>query len=525
MKKLSILLLSIFCLGLVSCDDSFTDPTPQHNEQEPLMSMDGLSVAKGASLVDHVVLSTAGDSLELITTTATPTLTGKQTIQYMACVSGTEDFAKEVEIEVPNGKMAVNDLNSIFRELLGKTNKEKTLHFRFAAYLADGTSRVRFGTKNTYFNQANMGVTPLPEESNIEEAYYLLGDMTGWDSSAAVKFDHSTLDVNDDPTFTIVVKTTKANSYWKIAPQSAINLGADLFKGTIWGTAVNGDPATSGSLVKVDPQAGMIPEIGKYRITINMLDNTYSIDKVSETLYLVGQPNGWDINGASCKLVSPNGDGIFKGTFALTYGANNNFRFYTALGNWDENSIGSQEADSPVDISSLFVNSIYEGKVVKGKGSFHIDNDGVYLMTVNLNEMTIRIEPAGEPTYIYMVGNINGWTVDASAANAKAGALASLADNGIYTATLDLPDSGNGKSYFRFYKTLDGNWDNTTIGTDTGGDEEIEFDGNDGMATIVPGKQGSFFVPVGKYKVTVDLNENILSISKVTTATKAKRHK
>lgn len=215
-------------------------------------------------------------------------------------------------------------------------------------------------------------------------------------------------------------------------------------------------------------------------------------------------------------LVSENYDGVYVGTFELKWGSENNFRFYTELGDWDKNSIGSQVDDNPVDVTDLFVNGIYSGNVVEGKGSFKVSKNGVYKITVDIIQKTIVIELAGEAKALYMVGDINGWSLDPAASGAKAGAISEISDK-VYQGTLELPDSGDGYSYFRFYEELVPNQpDNTTIGTLSGGVEELglESDGST-MFEVAPGKQGKFKIVPGKYEIEVNLDENIVLMQKL----------
>lgn len=512
MKKLSILLFSILAFTLVSCEDDFKEPTPQSNPQEALMSYEGLEVARGADISQALDLNTTADELNVISTVKTPVLSGNQKIEYIAYVSTNENFDIQEAIEAPDGTVSKNDLDAAFRKLHGKSPKAKSLHMRFAAFLADGTSRVRFGTDEVYFAATEVSVTPIPVEIIIEEEYYLIGNFCDWDISKALVFKHSGKDVYDDPVFNVAVEVGK-DCYWKILPKSSVV--ANTMDGA-YGVAVDGDISLTGDLVNVGAQAGKIENAGWVRFSINMMDLKYTIATVTPSIYLVGQPNGWDINGRSCPLVSENYDGVYVGTFELKWGSENNFRFYTELGDWDKNSIGSQVDDNPVDVTDLFVNGIYSGNVVEGKGSFKVSKNGVYKITVDIIQKTIVIELAGEAKALYMVGDINGWSLDPAASGAKAGAISEISDK-VYQGTLELPDSGDSYSYFRFYEELVPNQpDNTTIGTLSGGVEELglESDGST-MFEVAPGKQGKFKIVPGKYEIEVNLDENIVLMQKL----------
>ena len=71
------------------------------------------------------------------------------------------------------------------------------------------------------------------------------------------------------------------------------------------------------------------------------------------TIYVVGTPNNWDITNGDVVLTDDNGDGIYNGIINHVAG-NAMFRFYTALGDWEIYSLGSQEADGLVNIGVKF---------------------------------------------------------------------------------------------------------------------------------------------------------------------------
>jgi hypothetical protein len=119
-------------------------------------------------------------------------------------------------------------------------------------------------------------------------------------------------------------------------------------------------------------------------------------------IYLVGAPEGW--NGpteanaehyASWKLYDWNGNGVYSNTFAIESGKAM-FRFYTALGGWDENSLGAQAEDNPVE--GEFTNNAFSGSYVEGKGSWSFPNwpGGNMTLTVDTNNKTVTFVNASE---------------------------------------------------------------------------------------------------------------------------------
>lgn len=509
--------MSLVALVFASCDQfDFEEAIPQHNPQEGLVSFDGLTVEKGASIVGDLDLNAVESGLvEVVKTVASPALTEGQSIEYIAYVAKDETFENAIELAVEKNNVTVGDFNKAFRALVGKTPKQNTLYIRFAAYLADGTSWVRFGNKDTYFVSAPVNVTPIPEDFVVEDAYYIIGNMCNWGWKDMLKFNHSDADVYDDPVFRIVF-TCEKDCYWKIVPQSSVDKGTEWAE-PIWGVAVDGDPAAEGTLVNVNPQAGKITEAGTYRMTIDMMNNTYKIEPVGDPfIYLVGNPNGWNINESNYKLESPEFNDIYTGTFEI--GDNQYFRFYKTLGNWDNGSIGSQLEDGK-NVDVVFENGVYTAPVIDGgKGCFVVKNAGKYKMTVDMNNKTFRIEEAKtDPstwTYLYIIGNINGWSTDASATQ---GMMVCKDGSNVYTGVFDFPavDESNAKSYFRFMKELNGTWDLPNQFGAGDADVELAYEENVAMGALVAGNDKCFITSPGKTKVTVDLNENMLVMEKI----------
>ncbi|MEG2402681.1 MAG: SusE domain-containing protein, partial [Muribaculaceae bacterium] len=233
---------------------------------------------------------------------------------------------------------------------------------------------------------------------------------------------------------------------------------------------------------------------------VSIMVTPYYEAPVYPTIYIVGTPNGWDINGAKCPLVCKTGDEVYTGVYNLEDSKNENmFRFYKKLGDWESNSVGSQVDDSPIDITGEFVGGAYSGVVVEGKGSFKVTKNGTYTIVVDLKKMAVSITEGGEDPsswkYIYMVGNINGWSTESGK---TAGKMTCKDGSEVYSAELVLPDSGDGFSFFRFLKVLDGTW-GSQLGTTSGGDEPLVFEEGMVMVAIESGKEGAFKVPAGTY--------------------------
>lgn len=204
------------------------------------------------------------------------------------------------------------------------------------------------------------------------------------------------------------------------------------------------------------------------------------------------------------------GSKVFSAVFDVPAGKAM-FRFYTALTGWDADSYGSQADDNPIDYE--MTDGVFEGLMVKGKGCYNFPawEGGQMTMTVNMasDKMTVTFQAGAVDTtpkeVIYICGNITGWS-EPSEDNASKYENARLTDqkgDGIFTATFDLPDSGDGKSYFRFYKELTG-WGAAQWASPTGDNYDLPL----GQPTATAVGEGCFVLPAGSYAITVDSNNN-----------------
>ena len=108
-----------------------------------------------------------------------------------------------------------------------------------------------------------------------------------------------------------------------------------------------------------------------------------------EVIYLIGSPQDWNINSSDMKLVSKDGD-YYTGSFEIEP-QDLYFRFYTQLGDWDNNSIGAQVEDSPIDIV-LDENNPFSGDWVWGKGSWHMADwaGGILDVELDMKNNTVK---------------------------------------------------------------------------------------------------------------------------------------
>ena len=230
-----------------------------------------------------------------------------------------------------SGKVSVADLVSAVEALYGKAPNERTLSGVATVYYSDNGQAMRAMADKTE-------VKVSLSAPFISSSYYLIGDMvytmnggnkSSWNAENLLKFNHSDKNVYDDPEFTVVFTTDAADQYWKIMPYENINL-ENIWDPGVVGTIVDGDTSLSGKLTTDNPKAGKIEEPGIYRMTLNMMEYTYKIEKLNfkEFFYEIGGESTWGVTHA---LYGKNFDGKYQGYYYL----DSEFKFRPNADNWE----------------------------------------------------------------------------------------------------------------------------------------------------------------------------------------------
>lgn len=385
-------------MSMVSCTEDYTDwANPQTNPQEDAVAFGNGSVTP----VDVINLADVTEDKVQVASIVAPTSSNAAYAPIIKINLGDKTF------DIDNdGKMATADLASYIAETYGKRPVERDIDATLDAWFNNGSTVVKMATSETF------QVKAIPVAPVIDEGYYLVGDMfttiegeteiSGWTKDSAKAFKHSDRDVYDDPIFTLTFETKKANQYWKIIPKKNIVAG-DLWADGVVGPKVDGSDSMEGLLTNVGPGAGKIAEPGKYKLTLNMMDYSYTIEPVNYDpfIYFIGSTDGWGSSDQKLALVDDE-KGTYTGYIYLAdpNNAGFEFKFQRVAGNWD-NAIGASNfvtfKDAAIDANNgnnLGVNA----------------GEGVYYMDVNLSEGTItatKVESMG------MVGQFQGWDKEA----------------------------------------------------------------------------------------------------------------
>ena len=380
-------------MSMVSCTEDYTDwGNPQTNPQEEAVAFGNGSVAP----VDVINLADVKTEKVKVASIVAPTSSdAAYTPTYKINIGGQ---AFDIDAE---GNMAKADLVNYIVDKFGKRPTEHDIDATLDAWVSNGATAIKMATSETF------QVKAIPEAPVIEEGYYLVGDMffktkdqNGWTKEDAKAFNHSDKDVYDDPVFTITFETTKADQYWKIIPKKNIDSG-DIWAAGVVGPKVDGDDSMTGLLTNGDAKAGKIAKAGKYKLTINMMDYSYTLEEVNYDpfIYFIGATDGWTKAEQKLALVD-DAKGVYTGYLycADPNGWGNQFKFQRVAGSWD-NEINS----------GAF--STFSGAANSEGGNISVNaGEGVYYFDVNLGEGTItatKVETMG------MIGTFNNWDGDA----------------------------------------------------------------------------------------------------------------
>ena len=379
-----ILLGMTLLMSMVSCTEDYTDwGNPQSNSQEEAVAFGNGSVTP----VDVINLADVTTEKIKVASIVAPTSSdAAYTPNYKINFDG-----QSFDIDA-DGNMAKADLVNYITNKYGKRPKERDIDATLDAWQSNGSTAVKMVTSETF------QVKAIPEAPFIDNGYYLVGDMfttddvNGWTKGVAKAFNHSEKDVYDDPIFTVSFETTKADQYWKIIPKKNIDAD-DLWAPGVVGPKVDGDDSMTGALTNGEAKAGKIAKAGKYKLTINMMDYSYTIEEVNYDpfIYFIGSTDGWGSSDQKLALVD-DAKGVYTGFVYIAdpNGAGLQFKFQRIAGKWEN------------EINAGTFNTFSDAATANANGNIGVtEGEGVYYFDVNLGDGTIK---ATKVTTMGMVG-------------------------------------------------------------------------------------------------------------------------
>ena len=378
-------------MAMVSCTEDYTDwSKPQVNAEPKAVEFGNGSVTP----VDVINLANVTEEKVQVASIVAPTSSDAGYTPTIKINLGDKTY------DIDNdGKMATADLASYIAETYGKRPLERDINATLDAWISNGSTVVKMATSETF------QVKAIPVAPVIDEGYYLVGDMCkteeveGWTIEAAKAFKHSDRDVYDDPFFTLTFETKEANQYWKIIPKKNIDAGT-LWADGVVGPKVNGNESMTGLLTSDGPGAGKIAEPGKYKLTLNMMDYSYTIEKVmyDPFIYFIGSTDIWSSSDQKLALVDEE-TGTYTGYVYITdpNGGGLEFKFQRKAGSWD-NAIGGK----------TFMT--FKGAAIEKGDNLGVNaGEGVYYIDANLSEGTIE---ATRVESMSMVGDFQNWNIE-----------------------------------------------------------------------------------------------------------------
>lgn len=392
-----ILLGMTLLMSMVSCTEDFTDwANPQKNSPKE-------AVAFGDGSVEPVeVINLADVKTEKVKVASIKAPTSSNAAYTPIYKINFDGQSFDIDAE---GNMATADLANYIVEKFGKRPTERDIDATIDAWVSNGATAVKTAVKTE--TSETFQVKAIPEAPVIENGYYLVGDMfnaegvDGWNTvSDKQAFKHSDKDVYDDPIFTLTFETKKADQYWKIIPKKNGDAG-NIWAAGVVGPKVDGDDSMTGLLTSDNPKAGKIAKAGKYKLTINMMDYSYTIEEVNYDpfIYFIGATDGWKSSDQKLALVD-DAKGVYTGYVYLAdpNGSGFQFKFQRKAGDWN-NAIGAGAL------------STFSGAATNEGDNIGVNaGEGVYYMDVNLSEGKInatKVEKMG------IIGGFNDWGGDA----------------------------------------------------------------------------------------------------------------
>ena len=265
--------------AFTSCNGNYDDwADPQTNAQEDAVTIPGYT----ATSAGNIDLNNEGAAVKVATLSTASLPEGSTIENNRVKLTPTGDNIKDAlpkTFDLTLDCLADStELQAFVENAFGKRPVART--FKAHVY-----SNVNYKGDDVYVDAGEFDINITPAAPNIEPVYYLVGDVAGgWTKNNILKFTRSDKDIYEDPYFTVAFKTTAANQYWKIVPQSNVD-NDDLFAAGALGTVKDGDKSLSGKLTINNPGAGVVEKPGSYAMVINMLTNEYTIVKTDPTIW------------------------------------------------------------------------------------------------------------------------------------------------------------------------------------------------------------------------------------------------
>ena len=396
---------------------------------------------------------------------------------------------------------AEGDWTECYTESLGKRIYSRDITVEELNNIVTGLG-AEHGTSGEYKGRIRASVTDYPEMEQYSEfsftatsynpapaVLYITGDATegGWDAAKATQMTRTAggiftfegiMEAGDEFRF-ISASGNEWPAYIKTAGSQ------------------NGITYAESAPASTDDINFSVTEKSSYRITVNLLEMTVTIEDImTTTLYLIGDatPGGWSLDKASEMTMT--GKGVFTWTGTLTTAAEG-FKFITTRNFWP----GYVKANEDTDDWTLR----YSETELSGADDrkFKVSEAAEYRVDVDLFGMTVSVTKSGEAEFstLYMIGGATGgYSLDNNAI-----LMESTAD-GEYTWTGDLAEGD-----LKFVVTTSDFWPGYVKANDDPDDFSLAYY----KSNPEDGDRKFNIASAGKYTVTVNTTNLSAKIEKI----------
>ena len=411
MKKKFLYSLAVLAsVTLASCNGDYDDwAQPQHNPEEKAITIPGFTATQVVQDIDFANVTTDSVSTFTLSEAALPEGFTLENARLEIMPQGEDNAIKKTVNSSIEGKSAVADLSEVIESYYGK----RPIAHSFVTHVY--LNAMKNGDA-VLIDAGEFNLAMTPKAPFIDSGYYMVGQMTDWNLDTNLKFIHSEKDVYEDPVFTLVFTTKEDNQYWKIIPQGNVDTGniwevENNPKGVV-GVENDGDDAMSGTLLTTTSkgekaQAGKIAKAGTYKMTINMMDYTYSIEQLASEYYLVGKLQGWSdkAEGKTCLMYA---ESAVVQSYTTQWNSDANLKIWKGsdFGTWD-NAFGT-EVDGDQSVKGPLTGS----NAIKcpEPGSFYTFTADFSTMTYKWTKLKNQNPTAYE--HVGLIGVGNDWEND-----------------------------------------------------------------------------------------------------------------
>ena len=449
-----ILLGMTLLMSMVACTEDYTDwGKPQTSSPEEAVAFGDNGSISGVQAINLADVTTT--TVKVANIVAPTGGSGYKASEFQLTLGGASLSMNEA------GEVSTEELQNVIVTNYGKAPQQREFTAKALAWISNGHNSVKI-------ESGSITVQATPKAANIEQAYYLAGDIfaNGYNKDVVMThaFTHSDNNVWDDPTFSIEVKVTEDNKSFMIIPASNLEK-SDIREGAFGSGSEKESLASNGKAITIE-------KAGKYIITVNMEKLTYEV-KLVPSLYLTGSAYNWgnEKEGGTWKqLIQYNGS---KETYwtMIYFSEGELFKFSTQAAWVDE--FGDQ---------ATIVDNAGSGIVAAGSDhNLKVGKAGWYLLRVT-NGKERKLEVC-KPE-VYLVGDViaGGWGAgweDKAKTDANK-FTAPTTKNGLFVSP-KFANSGNLRMYVNFpdtgYKDPNNNWWKSEFNVIDG---NIVFRGNGG---------------------------------------------